>query len=204
MSGRLLTGLALAAVTSAYATVASMAPAAATSHDDPIVIDNPRISIGRSNGMSPQQDGSPKRWTLHDMDTFYKLVVTTTHDGHTTTIQRPLYGHKLVRFALVADAQRAAAAFSLSLAPGGQHHDRVIVEAHHDDLRLELDSQDAARITDRDGTLHIGEIQVGNSYICLADAARPENGRCGTWQNLPDAVRILVCANDECTVTAHP
>jgi hypothetical protein len=206
VSRSLLAGLALAAVASALAPAASMAPAAAlSSHDDPVVVDNPKISIGRSNGiLPPQRDGSERRWTLHDMDAFYKLVVTTTHEGRTTTLQKPLYGHKSVRFALVGAAQRTAAFFRISLEPGGQHHERVIVEANHDDVRLDLDAQNAMRITDREGVLRIGEIQVGNGHICLADSARPEDGPCGTWQNLPDAVRILVCANDECAIKAHP
>jgi hypothetical protein len=204
MSSTIVVSLAVVAVLSAFTTPSLLVPHAASSHDDPIVVDNPRISVGRFNGRAPSQDGSDRRWTLHDMDEFHKLVVMTTHDGRTTTVQRPLYGHNLVRFALVADAQRAAASFSIFLAPGGQHHDKVIIEASHDALRFELDQQDAGKIADRGGALHIGEIQVGNRYLCIADAAKPQDGRCGNWQNLPDAVRVLVCANEECAISGRP
>ena len=69
MSGSLLAGLALVAVTAAVATFALTAPVAARDHDDPIVIDHPRISVGRAKGMPPLQGSESSRWVLHDMDT---------------------------------------------------------------------------------------------------------------------------------------
>jgi hypothetical protein len=198
---RILGGVVLAAVAFASAGFVSM-PASLANHDDPIVVDNPGISVGRANGRSILQEGD-HRWSLGDMDGFHKLVVTTRSNGATATVQKPLFGHNTVRFALVAYAQPAQASFSLLLAPGGQQHDQVIVETQRD-LRFEIDDpQSPAKLADRGEVLHIGQIQIGSSYVCIADTGRPQDGRCQNWQKLPDAVQILVCANDSCAVTPH-
>jgi hypothetical protein len=199
---RILGGVVLAAVTFASAGLVSISAPAVGDGSDPIVVDNPRISVSRANGRSVQQEAD-HRWSLGDMDGFHKLVVTTTFDGTTATIQKPLFGHDRLRFALVAFAQPAPASFSLFLAPGGQQP-KVMVESQHDQLRFEIDDpQNPAKIADRTDVLHIGQIQIGSSYVCIADTGRPRDGRCENWQTLPDSVQILVCANDSCTVTAH-
>lgn len=169
-----------------------------TSHDDPVVIDNPKIEIARkattAGPKEESQDG--KRWSIDKIGAFYRMEVKT--NDMTTPKVVSLAGLTAVQLDLVENNALADAHFVVSQERIDEQHWKVFVQAFND-LTFEKDHpQTPRKIRDKLDKLHVGQIRYGSKFVCLAETGEPKDGPCASWARTPTKTEIKLCSNDKC------
>ena len=178
-------------------------------HDDPIVIDNSPIFVSRP-GISeyPEEETGSRRWSLRAMDRLHHMRVVS-NDGGGTPHPLPgdyptLRGIGDITFKLMdKDGNDAHKAFVVRRDAFWERpffqHVRARPEANA--FRFALEGRRLTPFQQPD--LHIAEISVGDTTICLADDPVPTRAACVQWDYMPATLEVKLCANAECK-SSHP
>jgi hypothetical protein len=171
------------------------------SHDDPVVVDNGPIEISKGSAV-PREDGG-RRWAIHHSARLTLLHAYSRRQGSGQWLAletpRSLRGVKEIVFRLVATPGEAPSRSMVIF------RDQFLEEwPWNQQVRLDPEFTFVG-----DGTYlrphkdfegyRIGEIRFGQHVVCLAEADRPLPRECRRWDNPPDEIRILLCAEtDKC------
>jgi hypothetical protein len=178
-----------------------------SNHDDPVVVDNERISITRA-AQPKDPKGSDRYWSLHEMEPFTHVRVTSKPKMKESRSLGPIKLDREVstfRFDVLEEGQTASDVnFTVSLdlpkegAEALDGHKQIFVASSDDRLQFYASGKS---VRDKNKSLHIGQISSAGFSVCLARTGWPEVGPCGSdWAVLPETVKVELCANSDCRV----
>ena len=181
-------------------TAAGSKPQRKFNHDDPVVIDNPKIKIHRKHPDhhdDARQSGG--KWSLAEMDDFTQIVVLTVDDKNAKhTVGESLSSGQTIE---IYTAGGANPAFTLKWEDFGGKKHAVITEG---DVTFEHEQGNRKHIKQKGAAdLHIVKVTFGDTSICVADDQRPKVNDCDARPATPKELHVMLCSNDECQQTEH-
>jgi hypothetical protein len=167
------------------------------SHDDPVVVDNGPIEVSKGSA-TPRPDNG-RRWAIHHSARLKLLHAYSLRasSGKWLPLETPLplTNVKEIVFTLVAkDTPRAAMTI---------FRDQFLEEwPWNQQVRLDPEFDFEAKggvLTPKTAhqSYRIAEIRFGSHVVCLAEADRPLPRPCANFDNPPDEIRVLLCAEDD-------
>jgi hypothetical protein len=170
------------------------------SHDDPVVVDNGPIRVARDKA-TPEKDGHGRRWAIHHSARLKLLHAYSRRasSGKWLPLETPLPLTDLreIVFRLVAkpkeEPTKSMTIFRDQFGEQWPWDQAVRLDPEFD---FEWKDDALTPAADYQG-YRIGEIRFGRHVICLAEADRPLPRACSNFDNPPDEIRVLLCAEDD-------